>query len=375
MIVVQRKLNRLRNNWRTSTTQPTDETTNHPSRENMVQRMSRRFSRMSSIGSLRSYHKDNDVTNSRDVMCARPSVNPPSSLRSTPNQSFAIRQSEMDRNLQLQAVLYTLAFIVTYVFTYVHRILVMTRGSSPFIILYLPRIFRPLQGLFNIIIYTRIRVSRLRTNTGYSWIKAFYTVVKSFDDHDDMTRVLSYAGDGRQRRSSIFQRLFNGSHDNSNPPSFPIMNKSDIGRNDKVKSNQSMDNFDGENDVFEYEKEQDKTSKGFDQLQAFSEKDSNSCFSEKDSSSSHVNSFDIPCKNINTEKNEEVNVEAPQKDENAGSVSDTDENNRVEKEKIGDECDIPLSNFTSNTTPLIVERDQMKDLEEGKDKEKSVLNP
>lgn len=350
MIMLQRKMSRLRNNWRTSTTQqPMEETSSFS--VSIIKRFSRRFSRMSSL-SLRSKNRDEDVSAGggfRDTMMRpRPSIYEPTSSRSITNRRTAIRQSEMERNLQFQAVLYALAFIITFLFTYVNRILVSKHGSSPFIILFLPRIFRPLQGLFNIIIYTRIRVSRLRKNTRYSWMKAFYTVVRSFDDHDDMTQHEESRsggeGSGRRRRS-IFQLLFDGSNDNnndvdkSNEPSFPILDPS------KVETNNEKDEMKKE---VEFEKKiEEGTILNNNQLHPFPEKESNLCLSEKDSMNSYLNNID---EKGNVEEDKEsiriqkvndhhVQEEASLKDGDAVSVSDhQDGDSGSVKEEI-DECD------------------------------------
>lgn len=91
-----------------------------------------------------------------------------------------------------------------YLFAYVH-VTQQISGSSPYVIALLARIFHPFQGLFNIIIYTRVRESKLRAETGYCWIRAFYLVVTSFDDHDD----LAGRGNRQSRRKTCFiDRVF-----------------------------------------------------------------------------------------------------------------------------------------------------------------------
>ena len=340
LIKLQRKMNRLRNNWRTSTTQSVQESSFNGS---MINRFSRRISMMSSFTSQRSKNRDDDLSGGfRDTIRDRQSIYASTSpSRSITNRSSVIRQSEMERNLQLQAVLYALGFIISFFFTYANRILVSKHGSSPFIILLLPRIFRPLQGLFNIIIYTRIRVSRLRANTGYSWMKAFYTVVRSFDDHDDCTYEESSGEERRGRRRSIFQRLLNDNNENPNLPSFPILDPSEeIETIDKDEMNKKV----------EFENEEG------------SEKECNPCLSEKDSTNSYMNNIDETC----NEDNINVQEAAPNNDGDAVSVSDQDGDSGSEKEIDGCQSS-PLSYFPSDrTTIMIAEIDKLKGFE-GKD--------
>jgi len=68
------------------------------------------------------------------------------------------------------------------------------RKPIPFALLLLDRIFNPMQGLFNILVYCRPHVSSLRNhNLEYSWLKAFWLIVKSGGDNDSA---------GQSRRSN-----------------------------------------------------------------------------------------------------------------------------------------------------------------------------
>ncbi len=109
----------------------------------------------------------------------------------------------MKRNLQIQASLYTCGFICTYIFAYVYRMTYIKKGSAHFALVLCTRIFRPLQGLFNIIIYTRVRVSNLCSATGMSWFRAFFTIVTTFDDNEDGLEGNNRSGH-RRKRGSLF---------------------------------------------------------------------------------------------------------------------------------------------------------------------------
>ncbi len=177
VFTLQRKMNRLSNSFRRSS----------HGEESIVRKFMRRMS------SLRSSQRNEDH-NDTILPNTQSSITRPPRLRS----SMVIRQSAMERCLRMQAILYLSSFLLTYIFTYTYRIVYQQTGSAPFVLVLLPRIFRPLQGLFNVIIYTRVRVSRMQSSTGYSWFRAFYKVVTSFDDHDDTTR-----SERRPRRHSF----------------------------------------------------------------------------------------------------------------------------------------------------------------------------
>jgi hypothetical protein len=100
--------------------------------------------------------------------------------RDTNNQK-TMRNScddKMRYHLQVQASLYTIAFLFVYLFPIMNRTIIMVTGSVPPYMLLLSRTINPLQGFFNMIIYTRIPVSELRSKSDLSWLAAFWVVVR-----------------------------------------------------------------------------------------------------------------------------------------------------------------------------------------------------
>ncbi len=197
LFVLQRKMNRMRNTWRTSTS-------NVHNDENVLQKFMRRMS---------SYGTRSGTTSQNNCLVRNENQSSSTPRPSIATSSFVFRQSEMERHLQIQALLYILAFLLSYVFIYVRRIVYQKTGSSPFVLVLIPRILRPLQGLFNIIIYTRVQVSRLKSRSGYSWLKAFFKVVTSFDDHDSL-EVVNTSRSGQ--RGSVLSRVILNRRDKHN---------------------------------------------------------------------------------------------------------------------------------------------------------------
>ena len=111
----------------------------------------------------------------------------------------AIRNSEEICN---RAAAYVIGFMLTNVFSFVNRYVEMYgSGPVPFIIIFLARFFFPLQGLFNVIVYTYPYViSYRRIHTDCNWFQAFWKVIKSGGDSDQ-----SRSGRATRRRSSLRQ--------------------------------------------------------------------------------------------------------------------------------------------------------------------------
>ena len=111
----------------------------------------------------------------------------------------AIRNSEEICN---RAAAYVIGFMLTNVFSFVNRYVEMYgSGPVPFIIIFLPRFFFPLQGLFNVIVYTYPYViSYRRIHTDCNWFQAFWKVINSGGDSDQ-----SRSGRATRRRSSLRQ--------------------------------------------------------------------------------------------------------------------------------------------------------------------------
>jgi len=93
--------------------------------------------------------------------------------------------SSVEKEVISQALLYMGSFVLTYIFSIIARIILNQGKDVPFIILLLARFFLPLQGFFNIIVYTRPHIVSLRRNNPeYSWFKAFAIVFKAGGDND-----------------------------------------------------------------------------------------------------------------------------------------------------------------------------------------------
>lgn len=123
----------------------------------------------------------------------------PLNMRSSRNNS----SDDMTYNLQIQALLYIASFLVCYLFSFIFRLYIQYTGSSPFVLVLIGRTLNPLQGFFNVIIYTRIQVSRLRSRSDISWLQAFWIVISSGDNNSQ--RAASDASIGQ--RSNFLSRL------------------------------------------------------------------------------------------------------------------------------------------------------------------------
>ena len=146
----------------------------------MMRRISRRMSSMRS-----SISRPSNVE-SQNVQFENADRSNGSLTFARPLRSYRRRSSgnSMEHHLRVQAISYLAASLFIYVFPYTLRILIQVNNSSPFIITFLARLTNPLQGFFNILIFTRTRVSTLRANSDYSWLHAFSIVVKSGVDHN-----------------------------------------------------------------------------------------------------------------------------------------------------------------------------------------------
>ena len=116
------------------------------------------------------------------------------------------RDDKMKYNLQVQALLYILAFTIVYLFSFINRIFVQVTGSVPYYLLFIARTINPLQGFFNMIIYTRIHVSELRSKSNLPWIRAIWTVLRCKENQFGSTQNNTANGrSNRQYRRSSLQ--------------------------------------------------------------------------------------------------------------------------------------------------------------------------
>ena len=102
---------------------------------------------------------------------------------SRPSRASVRRLEEISR----RAAAYVIGFMLCYIFTLIYRLIEMY-GSvpTPYAIIILSRIFFPLQGFFNVIIYTYPHVTSYRRNhSECNWFEAFWNVVKTGGDSDE----------------------------------------------------------------------------------------------------------------------------------------------------------------------------------------------
>ncbi len=95
--------------------------------------------------------------------------------------SRSSRDDKMKYHLQVQGLLYILSFLLC-IPIFIAHIYKQVTGTVPFPLLFLARTINPFQGFFNMIIYTRIPVSQLRSKFDISWIKAFSVVLRCKED-------------------------------------------------------------------------------------------------------------------------------------------------------------------------------------------------
>lgn len=101
-----------------------------------------------------------------------------------------------------RAAAYVIACILTYMFPIINR-LIERQGSNvaPFVITLLSRMFFPLQGLFNVLVYTYPHViSHRRNHADCNWFQAFWKVIKTGGDNDESGVLTS-----RKKRRSVRQ--------------------------------------------------------------------------------------------------------------------------------------------------------------------------
>ncbi len=118
---------------------------------------------------------------------------------SGPSLSSIQRQKEVSN----RALAYVLGFTFTYGFSLLYRgLYFILEEEVPFVFLFLPRLFFPLQGLFNVLIFTHSHIISLRKNhSEYTWFRAFWEVVKAGGDSDQVQ-----SGTITRRRSSLRQQ-------------------------------------------------------------------------------------------------------------------------------------------------------------------------
>jgi len=81
------------------------------------------------------------------------------------------------REAIVMASLYMSAYFLTSMFPYITRIVERYTGKVSFTMILLTRVFFPLQGFFNILVYTRPHAITLQKRHQYSWCMAMWRVV------------------------------------------------------------------------------------------------------------------------------------------------------------------------------------------------------
>lgn len=99
------------------------------------------------------------------------------------SRSEAVARARIRETYQ-QAILYVLSFFLVYLWPYIfgiHQLIGATK--LPFAVAVLLYIFYPLGGLFNILVYTRLKVGIVkRRNPEFLWIQCFWEVIKAGGD-------------------------------------------------------------------------------------------------------------------------------------------------------------------------------------------------
>jgi len=141
-----------------------------------------------------------------DICSPESDISRPSSPSSEidPNGPLAAYLSQRSRaslrrqsHIVHRATAYIIGYSLTYIFPLIFRSWLQTGSQPPFTIILLSRFFSPMQGFFNVLIYTYPHVKSVRVVESCSYLKALYMVVKSGGDSDQI-----YVGK-RDRRNSM----------------------------------------------------------------------------------------------------------------------------------------------------------------------------
>jgi len=114
------------------------------------------------------------------------------------------RPSRKLRETSNRAIGYVVGFLLTYTLALILGMIMIIRSSilPPFGIILLTKFFLPLQGFFNVIVYTYPHVVSYRRNhSEYSWVCAFWKVVKNGGDSTN------YRQPTQRRRSSLGRKF------------------------------------------------------------------------------------------------------------------------------------------------------------------------
>lgn len=153
-------------------------------------------------------HFENGSTSAEDTTSfSSPSALGPLATRlSRPSRATIQRLREISN----RSLAFVVGFGLTYMFGFIHRFFrIFVDNKAPFPIIILARTFYPLQGLFNILIYTYPHVvSCQRNHEEYSWFRAFWEVVKSGGDSDQTLTRINRNGLRTLRRNGLRNEPF-----------------------------------------------------------------------------------------------------------------------------------------------------------------------
>ena len=100
------------------------------------------------------------------------------------NPSSVFNSMTTQKEVLTQACLFILAMVTSLLFSTITRTCEAFTGELPFWSFLIARILYPMQGLLNILVYTRPHVISVRKRSPhYSWRKAFWIVVQRGGDH------------------------------------------------------------------------------------------------------------------------------------------------------------------------------------------------
>ena len=157
--------------------------------------------------------------------------------------SRSIRQSHQENKTEQEMVIQAICYVaaITYTFGFSARISEQLTGSVAFPLLVIARITNPLQGALNILIYTRLHVSRLRTNQNISWRRAFWRVISSGADHDSASSLRGNSASNERNRGQSFRRLVQSSFSKSN--NSDTLNSKQKEQHEAIKIDEAVDDI------------------------------------------------------------------------------------------------------------------------------------
>ena len=130
-----------------------------------------------------------------------------SSSMTMPSRGSNTSRLSRKNQVLIQSLLYFCAFLITHIWTYILRINERKTGHTSFVLCVFARIFQPLLGSFNMLIYTRSHVATVRRfYADKNWFQAFFFAVRFAGDNEefreDTAQIRMDRRREKQRRSS-----------------------------------------------------------------------------------------------------------------------------------------------------------------------------